>query len=211
MHPTVESSSARSVNHTKSSSGVCTPLWSQVLHAVCIIPSQAPQYPSHRGVKFCTQCASYRVKLRGMHHTVESNCTPRIQSFLNFMIKYLSKIKTEFENFWKIKSLQNYCSLFFGGPMACLNRAGNSLICSSLRSFDHSLILLKSIERLWAIRSDCSRQMSDCEWIAQVAQDKWAIVSESLKSLMKNEQLWAIRSGGSWLMSKWVIRSNIFG
>ena len=99
VHPTVESSSARSVHHTKSSSGVCTPPWSQVLHAVCIIPSQAPQYASHRGVKFCTQCASYRVKLRGMHHTVESNCTPRIQSFLNFMIKYLSKIKTEFENF----------------------------------------------------------------------------------------------------------------
>ena len=181
MHPTVESSSARSVHHTKSSSAVSIPPWRQVLHAVCIIPSQAPRYASHRGVKL---------------HTADSE---------------FFKLYDEFENFWKIKSLQNYCSLFFGGPMACLNRAGNSLICSSLRSFDHSLILLKSIERLWAIRSDCSRQMSDCEWIAQVAQDKWAIVSKSLKSLMTNEQLWAIRSGGSWLMSKWVIRSNIFG
>ena len=36
--------------------------------------------------------------------------------------------------------------------------------------FAHSFILLKSIEQLWAI---CSRQMSDSEQIAQVAQRKW--------------------------------------
>ena len=52
-----------------------------------------------------------------------------------------------------------------------------------------SLISLKSNERLWAIRSDCSRQMSDRQRIAQVAQRKWAIVSESLRSLTKNEQM----------------------
>ena len=52
-------------------------------------------------------------------------------------------------------------------------------------SFAHLLISLKSNERLWAIRSDRSRQMSDCEQIAQVAQRKWATVSESLRSLKK--------------------------
>ena len=62
----------------------------------------------------------------------------------------------------------------------------------------HSLILLKSIERLWEICSDRSRQMSDCERIAQVSQGKWATVSKSLRSLMTNEQLWATPSGRSW-------------
>ena len=46
-------------------------------------------------------------------------------------------------------------------------RAGNSLIHSSL-------ILIRSF------RSD---QMSDCERFAQIAQDEWATVSESLRSL----------------------------
>ena len=64
--------------------------------------------------------------------------------------------------------------------------------------FAHLLISLKSNEGLWAIRSDRTRQMSDCERIAQVAPDKWATVSESLRSLMTNEQLWAICSGHSW-------------
>ena len=36
--------------------------------------------------------------------------------------------------------------------------------------------------------------MSECEWFAQVAQDKWATVSELL---MTYEQMWAIRSGRS--------------
>ena len=40
------------------------------------------------------------------------------------------------------------------------------------RSFAHLLILLKSNKQLRAIHSDCSRQMRDCEQIAQVAQDK---------------------------------------
>ena len=44
--------------------------------------------------------------------------------------------------------------------------------------FAHSLISLKSNEQLWAIRSDRSRQMSNRERIAQVAQRKWATVSD---------------------------------
>ena len=48
-----------------------------------------------------------------------------------------------------------------------------------IRSFAQSLISLKSNEQLWAIRSDRSRQMSDCERIAQVARDKWAIRSKN--------------------------------
>ena len=62
-------------------------------------------------------------------------------------------------------------------------RAGNLLIRSSL------------------IRSFCSNQMSDCERFAQIAQDKWATVSESLRSLKTNERPWANRSGRSWQMS----------
>ena len=58
----------------------------------------------------------------------------------------------------------------------------HSLITHSLIA--HSLIFFKSIERLWANRSGYSRQMSDCEWIAQVVHDKWAT--------------WAICSGRSW-------------
>ena len=86
------------------------------------------------------------------------------------------------------------------------------LIRSSLiRSIAHSLISLKSNEQLWAIRSDRSRQMSDCEQIAQVAQRKWAIVSKLLRSLKTNERPWAIRSGSSEEMSEWAICSKNFG
>ena len=42
----------------------------------------------------------------------------------------------------------------------------------SFAHFAHSLISLKSNEQLVAIRSDRSRQMSDCEKIAQFAQRK---------------------------------------
>ena len=62
----------------------------------------------------------------------------------------------------------------------------------------HLLILLKSNERLWAICSDHSRQMSDHKQIAQVAQSKWATVSEWLRSLKTNEPQYAICSGRSW-------------
>ena len=67
----------------------------------------------------------------------------------------------------------------------------------------HLLILLKSIERLWAIHSDCSRQISDCEWIAQVTQDKWATVSKLLRSLMINQ--WMSDS----LKKFWLTKSKI--
>ena len=62
-------------------------------------------------------------------------------------------------------------------------------------SFAHSLIphLL--------ICSFCSNQMSDCERFTQIAQDKWAIVSESLRLLRGNEQPWMNRSGHSRQMS----------
>ena len=52
------------------------------------------------------------------------------------------------------------------------------------RSFPNSL---KSNEQLWAF--------------AQITQDKWATVSESLRSLMTKEGPWANPSGPSWQMS----------
>ena len=73
------------------------------------------------------------------------------------------------------------------------------LICSLLIcSFAHLLKSLRSNEQLWAICSDCSGQVSNCEQIAKVAQDKWATVRESLRLLMTKEQPWVICSGRSW-------------
>ena len=46
-----------------------------------------------------------------------------------------------------------------------------------------------------------------CERIAQVAQDKWATVNDSLRSFRINEQSWVNRSGRSPKMSKWANRS----
>ena len=51
------------------------------------------------------------------------------------------------------------------------------------------------------IRSFRSNQMSDCKQFAQIAQDKWATLSESLGSLRGNERSWAKRSGPSRQMS----------
>ena len=62
-------------------------------------------------------------------------------------------------------------------------RAGNLLIRTSL------------------ICSFFSNQISDCERFPQIAQDKWVIVSESLRSLRGNERSWANRSGHSRQMS----------
>ena len=36
--------------------------------------------------------------------------------------------------------------------------------------------------------------MSDCERFAQIAQDKWVTVSDSLRSLRENERPWANHS-----------------
>ena len=43
--------------------------------------------------------------------------------------------------------------------------------------------------------------MGDCERFTQIAQDKWATVSETLRSLRGNERSWAICSGHSEEMS----------
>ena len=51
------------------------------------------------------------------------------------------------------------------------------------------------------IHSFRSNQMSDYERFAQIAQDKWATVSESLRSLETNEWPWANPSGHSRQMS----------
>ena len=62
-------------------------------------------------------------------------------------------------------------------------RVGNLLIRSSL------------------IRSDRWNQMSNFDQFAQIAKDKWATVSESLRLLKSKERPWANRSGRSWQMS----------
>ena len=51
------------------------------------------------------------------------------------------------------------------------------------------LRLLKTNERPWANRSGRSEEMSDREQIPQVAQDKWATVSDLLSSLRGNERM----------------------
>ena len=55
------------------------------------------------------------------------------------------------------------------------------LICSGAQitkikwaTVSHLLRLLRTNERLWANHSGHSWQMSNCEWLAQVAHDKWA-------------------------------------
>ena len=45
------------------------------------------------------------------------------------------------------------------------------------------------------------------EQIAQVAQEKWVTMSHSFRSLRRNQQLWANRSGHSPKTSKWANRS----
>ena len=65
---------------------------------------------------------------------------------------------------------------------------------------------------MWANRSGCSPKMSYHERFPQVAQRKWAIVSESLRSLAKNERMsesrffWVNRS-----FFEWIAHSLIFG
>ena len=56
-----------------------------------------------------------------------------------------------------------------------------------------SLLGIRALNLL--IRSFRSNQMSDCEWFAQIAQDKSATVSESLRLLRGNEWPWANCSG----------------
>ena len=64
---------------------------------------------------------------------------------------------------------------WFSKKCTCLTRrAGNLLICSF-----------------------SSNKMSDCELFTQIAQDKWATMSESLRLLRGNERPWANCSGHS--------------
>ena len=61
------------------------------------------------------------------------------------------------------------------------------------RSFTNSLRSLRSNVRLWAIRSDCSGQMSNCERIARGAHQKWAMWANCLGRSPKKRE-WANRS-----------------
>ena len=62
-------------------------------------------------------------------------------------------------------------------------------------------LLIRSL-LICSFAKNLSGQMSECEQFAQVSLDKWATVSKSLRSLMTNKQMWAIRSGCSGQMSK---------
>ena len=70
-------------------------------------------------------------------------------------------------------------SLFFGERCEA-NRSGRSPKISDVSESLRSLI---KNELTWAIRSGRSEEMSDREPIAQVAQDKWATLSDLLRPL----------------------------
>ena len=95
-----------------------------------------------------------------------------------------------------------YQQLVFADPSVLLCRSGaglgiRSLLICSFRKSNERLWAIRSdrsrqvseSERLWGNRSGCSYQKSDYERIAQVAHDKWTTVSDSLRSLMINEQM----------------------
>ena len=119
-------------------------------------------------------------------------------------------ILTSHENFENFCDLENYSHFFM---TVCIfvrkkltskwskvklkikfkKKMAVSLIQSYYQGWDlliaHSLISLKSNERLWANRSGRLRQMSNYERFAQVAHQKWATISESLRLLTKNERI----------------------
>ena len=82
-------------------------------------------------------------------------------------------------------------------------RAGNSLIRSSLICSFRSNQLSS-----WANHSGRSEEMSESERIAQVAQDKWATVSNLLRSLRGNERMSASQKNFFWLKSCFLVCSN---
>ena len=100
--------------------------------------------------------------------------------FLNRTFKWVALI-----GFW-IKFI-----LFLHFAPNKTTRVGNSLIRSSL--FCSKLLILKS----------------DCEQFAQIAHEKRATVSESLRLLTKNEQLWAICSERPWVKGRSGQKSNL--
>ena len=86
----------------------------------------------------------------------------------------------------------------------CETRAGNLLIRSLLI---HSFCHFAQIKwALWAMHSDRSRQISDREWIALVAQRKWATVSDSLRWLRGNDRCERI---AHFAHQKWATMSNL--
>ena len=101
------------------------------------------------------------------------------------MKSFLELIKTnKIAKIEKNERVQIYFKFFVknqGWELAHLLIAHRSFALAH-RSFAYSLILLKTNERLWAIRSDRSRQMSDCE---RIAQRKWANEPFAQKMLAK--------------------------
>ena len=122
----------------------------------------------------------------------------------------MTKIKINWrkEGFWRNSQSKNtYLATGYLMKNANIIRAGNSLIrsyssnqinnwairsdCS--RQMSESLRLLRGNERPWANRSDRSRQMSDHERFAQVAQRKWANEGSLKKICLKKSQLVLLR------------------
>ena len=97
--------------------------------------------------------------------------------FLHFSVNFL---------FTKISRFQKLISV----PIFSFNLSGLGIRSFTHCSFAHLLI-----------RSFCSNQMSNCERFTQIAQDKWATLSEALRSLWGNEWPWANCSGRSRQMS----------
>ena len=87
------------------------------------------------------------------------------------------------KNCWQKKSKILFFSMFYISFL--FKKLSDSLIPSFLM-----LRLLTKNER--------------CEQITQVTYQKWATISDLLRSLTKNERLWANRSGCSPKMSEWV-------
>ena len=122
--------------------------------------------------------------------------------YLNFDVKKhveLKKCTSKVINFstviarCRFNVLQKMRGLYLIG----VKRIGR-IYCNQGWEFAHSLIC-----------SFRSNQMSNCEWLAQIAQDKWTTVTKSLRSLKTNERPWASRSGCSEEMSEWAIRSKM--
>ena len=85
------------------------------------------------------------------------------------------------------------CGKMYVGERMCKVYSGLGICSFTHRSFAHS------------------NWMSDCEQFAQIAQDKWATVSELIRSLISKEQPWANRSGRSYQKSdsRWLKKSKI--
>ena len=65
-----------------------------------------------------------------------------------------------------------------------------------------SIITKPLSEKIYAVRTRLGIWSFAHPSFAQIAQDRWANVTNSLRSLRTNEQLWGNRSGHSWKMSK---------